>query len=99
MWNEENTGRSAYNTVIVRHETLNRATLRGPLLVCSSSRKCRTGTDEFLAAHCASGGQCGWWQDGGASLPDEYEKVSRDIRYGFYRACIEEVAQQQQGSE
>ena len=26
----------------------------------------------------------------GVTSRDEYEKVSRDIRYGFYRACIEE---------
>jgi hypothetical protein len=30
----------------------------------------------------------------GVTSRDEYEKVSRDIRYGFYRTCIEEVAQQ-----
>jgi tRNA(Ile)-lysidine synthase TilS/MesJ len=26
----------------------------------------------------------------GVTARDEYEKVSRDIRYGFYRTCIQE---------
>jgi tRNA(Ile)-lysidine synthase TilS/MesJ len=35
----------------------------------------------------------------GVTSRDEYEKVSRDIRYGFYRTCTEEVAQQQREGE
>lgn len=33
----------------------------------------------------------------GVTSRDEYEKVSRDIRYGFYRTCIAEARQLQGG--
>jgi tRNA(Ile)-lysidine synthase TilS/MesJ len=35
----------------------------------------------------------------GVTSRDEYEKVSRDIRYGFYRACMAEEVHVQSGGE